>query len=173
MFDRANLLLTLLLLARWFAARVWRLADGGLSSSGTTFVRADLLFPSSTKDVGPSTMTLFHGGEIGRGVLRGRSPSSTSLRFLLGGSPLRKSSMTSATLELCAAARPFFKCTSALMGDSWPFVEVERPFSCRCKLCSRPFCISFGRYTPQLHSHKAPPNDHSQSAPIPHKLGTK
>jgi len=33
---------------------------------GTVLVLADFLMPSTTKDVGPSTTALFHGGDVGR-----------------------------------------------------------------------------------------------------------
>lgn len=46
------------------AARVCLVLDCGCNGRGTTFVLPDFLRPFSTKDVGPSAMTRFHGGEM-------------------------------------------------------------------------------------------------------------
>ena len=51
------------------------------------FVREDFLLPPSTKVVGPSTVILFHGGDIGRGNVFEVGTVSASFRFFAGGSP--------------------------------------------------------------------------------------
>lgn len=48
------------------------------------FVLPDFRRPFSRNEVGPSAMTLFHGGEIGRGDAS--LSGSLSFRLLLGGS---------------------------------------------------------------------------------------
>ena len=48
-------------------------------------VREDFLLPSSTKDVGPSTVIFFHGGDIGRGKVFEVGVVSASFRFFAGG----------------------------------------------------------------------------------------
>jgi hypothetical protein len=51
------------------------------------FVREDFLLPPSTKEVGPSTAILFHGGDIGRGNVFEVGAESASFRFFAGGPP--------------------------------------------------------------------------------------
>lgn len=48
-------------------------------------VREDFLLPPSTKEVGPSTAILFHGGDIGRGNVFEVAAVSASFRFFAGG----------------------------------------------------------------------------------------
>lgn len=67
------------------AARVRLVADCGCSPRGMVFVREDFLLPSSTKEVGPSADTLFHGGDIGRDSVFEVGIVSASFRFFACG----------------------------------------------------------------------------------------
>lgn len=71
--------------ACWMVARVRRFSACGCNSRGTKFVREDFRRPPSTKDVGPSTAILFHGGETGLEVEGRGVAESVSFRFLVGG----------------------------------------------------------------------------------------
>jgi len=86
---------------RWIAARVRRLSDCGCKSKGMGFVLDDFLLPPSTKDVGPSTAILLHGGDSGREVERCGVRDSASFLFLFGGPPFWFSQEESSMLEAC------------------------------------------------------------------------
>ena len=80
----ARLGLALLVYCFW-AARVCLLSVWGCNSRGTALVLEDLRLPPSIKDVGPSAVILFHGGDMGRGVDRWEEVESTTFRFFGGG----------------------------------------------------------------------------------------
>ena len=79
-------LLRTLVLVPLTAARFFLLSSAGCWPERKAFVRADFLFPSEKKLVGPSALAFLHGGDAARDVEREVSESVSRRRFAGGAS---------------------------------------------------------------------------------------